>query len=175
MIRRRSTQARTCPREVCRQHDGCGNAREVYDDLIECGIDAYQSLEVKAALDVVELKKKYKNRLAFVGNIDVRDVLTGDKEALAQFVLRRLNAAKGGGYIPMSDHSVPDNVPVENYDFYVELLTQYGNYPLKLGEHDISELTRAMRSRCRRGPPGSGSSSFQAGRWASPWRGTGRS
>ena len=43
----------------------------------------------------------------------VRDVLTGDKAGLKRDVLRRLNAAKGGGYIPMSDHSVPDKVPVE--------------------------------------------------------------
>lgn len=122
-------------------YHGCGNASAVYDDMIECGIDAYQTLEVKAGLDVVELKKKYKNRLAFVGNIDVREVLTGDQDNLKRDVLRRLNAAKGGGYIPMSDHSVPDNVPVENYDFYMELINSYGKYPLNLGEHDIPELS----------------------------------
>ena len=122
-------------------YHGCGNASAIFDDLIECGIDAYQSLEVKAGLDVVELKKKYRNRLAFVGNIDVRDVLTGDKHDLERDVLRRLNAAKGGGYIPMSDHSVPDNVPIENYDFYMDLINTYGKYPLDLGEHDIPELS----------------------------------
>jgi hypothetical protein len=122
-------------------YHGCGNASVIFDDLIECGIDAYQSLEVKAGLDVVELKKKYRNRLAFVGNIDVRDVLTGDKRNLERDVLRRLNAAKGGGYIPMSDHSVPDNVPVDNYDFYMDLINAYGQYPLRLGEHDIPELS----------------------------------
>jgi hypothetical protein len=122
-------------------YHGCGNASVIFDDLIECGIDAYQSLEVKAGLDVVELKKKYRNRLAFVGNIDVRDVLTGDKRNLERDVLRRLNAAKGGGYIPMSDHSVPDNVPVDNYDFYMDLINAYGQYPLRLGKHDIPELS----------------------------------
>ncbi len=121
-------------------YHGCGNAAAIFDELIECGIDAYQSLEVKAGLDVVELKKRYRNRLAFVGNIDVRDVLTGSREALKRDVLRRLNAAKGGGYIPMSDHSVPDNVPVENYDYYMELLERYGRYPLRLGEQDLPEL-----------------------------------
>ena len=121
-------------------YHGCGNASAIFDELIECGVDAYQSLEVKAGLDVVELKKKYRNRLAFVGNIDVRDVLTGDKPGLERDVLRRLNAAKGGGYIPMSDHSVPDNVPVENYDYYMSLLEQYGKYPLRLGEYDLPEM-----------------------------------
>lgn len=123
-------------------YHGCGNASAILDELIECGVDAYQSLEVKAGLDVVELKKKFRNRLAFVGNIDVRDVLTGDKLRLERDVLRRLNAAKGGGYIPMSDHSVPDNVSIENYDFYMDLLEQRGQYPLQLGEHDLPELDR---------------------------------
>jgi hypothetical protein len=121
-------------------YHGCGNALPIYDDLIECGIDAYQSLEVKAGLDVVELKQRYKDSLAFVGNIDVRDVLTGDPACIRADVLRRLNAAKGGGYIPMSDHSVPDNVPVANYDYYRELVDDYGYYPLNLGEYSLEAL-----------------------------------
>ena len=51
-----------------------------------------------------------------------------------------MNAAKGGGYIPSADHSVPSSVPIENYDYFVELLRQYGSYPLELGEYDIPEL-----------------------------------
>ncbi len=42
----------------------------------------------------------------------------------------------------MSDHSVPDNVPVENYDYYMELLGCYGQYPLHLGKHDFPEMNR---------------------------------
>jgi hypothetical protein len=122
-------------------YHGCGNAAAIMEELAECGIDAYQALEVKAGLDVVELKKRFRNRLAFVGNIDVRDVLTGERERLKSDVLRRLNAAKGGGYIPMSDHSVPDNVPVGNYEYYMELLDRYGGYPLRLEEHDLPELS----------------------------------
>jgi hypothetical protein len=41
----------------------------------------------------------------------------------------------------MSDHSVPDNVPIENYDFYMDLIDKYGEYPLQLGKHDIPELS----------------------------------
>ena len=121
-------------------YHGCGNALPIYEDLIECGLDVYNPLEVKAGIDVVELKQKYKNKLAFWGNIDVRDVLTGSKEGIRKDVLRKLNAAKGGGYIPGSDHSVPENVPVENYDYFISLVKEYGKYPLELGEFDIPEL-----------------------------------
>ena len=52
-------------------YHGCGNATPVYEDLIEAGIDGYNTLEAKAGLDVVELKKQFAGRLAFNGNINV--------------------------------------------------------------------------------------------------------
>jgi hypothetical protein len=55
-------------------------------------------------------------------------------------VLRKLNAAKGGGYIFQSDHSVPSNVSGQNYDYVVNLVRQYGAYPLNLGEYDLPVL-----------------------------------
>jgi uroporphyrinogen decarboxylase len=117
-------------------YHNCGNASAVFDDLIECGIDAIQPLEVKAGLDVVELKRKYGRRVAFVGNMDAQHVLPGDTEGIRRALLRNLNAAKGGGYIPMSDHSVPDTVSVSNFDYYSSLLRRHGRYPLDLGELD---------------------------------------
>ena len=42
--------------------------------------------------------------------------------------------AKGGGYIIASDHSVAGNVPPENYEYMVNLVRQYGKYPLELLE-----------------------------------------
>lgn len=99
-------------------YHGCGNSTELFEDFIECGVDAYHSLEAKAGIDVIDLKKKYKNRLTYIGNIDCRDILPGTKEGIKMDLLRKLNAAKGGGYIPSADHSVPYNVPVENYDYF---------------------------------------------------------
>jgi uroporphyrinogen-III decarboxylase len=61
-------------------------------------------------------------------------------EELKRVVLTKLNAAKGGGFIFQSDHSVPSNVSGENYDYVVKLVREYGKYPLDLGEYDIPEL-----------------------------------
>jgi hypothetical protein len=71
------------------------------------------------------------------------DVITwaqGDRDELKRTVLTKLNAAKGGGFIFQSDHSVPDNVSGESYDYVVHLVREYGRYPLKLGEYDIPEM-----------------------------------
>jgi hypothetical protein len=117
-------------------YHGCGNASAVFDDMIEVGVDAYNPLEAKAGLDVVELKRRYGARWAFNGNIDVRVLATNDRNRIRHEVLRKLNAAKGGGYIVQSDHSVPDNVAASSYDYAIQLVREYGKYPLNLGECD---------------------------------------
>jgi len=119
-------------------YHGCGNALTVYDDLIEVGVDGYNPVEAKAGLDVVDLKRRFAGRLAFAGNIDVRVLAAGDREAVRREVLRKLNAGKGGGFILQSDHSVPDNVAPGTYDYVVRLGREYGNYPLELGEYDMN-------------------------------------
>ena len=117
-------------------YHGCGNALLLYEDLIEVGVDGYNPVEAKAGLDVVDLKRRYSGRLAFAGNIDVRVLATGDREAVRREVLRKLNAGKGGGFILQSDHSVPDNVAPAIYDEVVRLAREFGAYPLDLGEFD---------------------------------------
>lgn len=117
-------------------YHGCGDASEVFEDMIVSGVDAYNPLEAKAGLDVVELKRRYGNRWAFNGNIDVRVLATNDREQIRGEVLRKLNAARGGGYIVQSDHSVPDNVAPASYEYAIELLREYGRYPLDLGEFE---------------------------------------
>ena len=55
-------------------------------------------------------------------------------------VMRKLNAAKGGGYIVQSDHSVPSNCSAERYEFVLNLVRKHGKYPLQLGAYDIPDV-----------------------------------
>jgi uroporphyrinogen-III decarboxylase len=132
--------------EACHAHGlpviyhGCGNVRRIFQDFIEVGVDCYNPLEVKAGMDVIELRRKYGHSIAFCGNMDVMAWAENTPEVLKPIVLRKLNAAKGGGYIFQSDHSVPSNVPGASYDTVVRLVREYGCYPLKLGEYDLPEL-----------------------------------
>lgn len=121
-------------------YHGCGNVNRIFEDFIEVGVDAYNPLEFKAGLDAVDLRRRFGHRIAFCGNMDVRLWAAGAREELKAAVLTKLNAAKGGGYIFQSDHSVPDNLPGEHYDYVVKLVRERGRYPLQLGEYDIPEL-----------------------------------
>jgi uroporphyrinogen decarboxylase len=123
-------------------YHGCGNATSIYKDLIEIGLDAYNPLEVKAGLDVVELKKEYGGKLAFAGNIDVRVLEKGNHDEIKKEVLYKLQAAEGGGWILQSDHSVSSQVAPESYRLAVEILREYGNYPLDMDriKRELSQL-----------------------------------
>jgi len=115
-------------------YHGCGNASEIFDDLVEMGLDAYNPLEAKSGLDVVELKRKYANKLAFVGNIDVRVLESNNSEAIGREVLYKLRAAEGGGYVVQSDHSIPGDVAPSSYEYMLQRVREYGSYPLDRGK-----------------------------------------
>jgi len=126
--------------EECHIHDlpviyhGCGNVDLIFEDFIEIGLDAYNPLEAKANMDAVELKRKFRNKIGYCGNSNIQVWETGDKELIRKEVLRKLNAAKGGGFIFQSDHSVTSGVSGQTYDYIVDLVRQYGTYPLQLGD-----------------------------------------
>ncbi len=117
-------------------YHGCGNVQAIFPDFIEMGVEGYNPLEAKAGLDVVQLRRQYGHKIAFCGNSDIRVWESNDLAAVRREVLRKLNAAKGGGFIFQSDHSVSAGVSGQTYDYIVKLVRQCGNYPLQLGEFE---------------------------------------
>ncbi len=118
-------------------YHGCGNVNAIFQDFINSAIDAYNPLEAKAGMDAVDLRKKYGQNIGFCGNSDIQIWESGDRELIRKEVLRKLNAAKGGGYIFQSDHSVSSSVSGHTYDYIIKLVREYGTYPLQLGEFDL--------------------------------------
>jgi uroporphyrinogen-III decarboxylase len=117
-------------------YHGCGNVSAILPDMIEMGVEGYNPLETKAGLDVVALRRKFGHQLAFIGNSDMQIWETADRELIRREVLHKLNAAKGGGMVFQSDHSVTSAVSGQTYDYIVKLVRKYGKYPLTLGEFD---------------------------------------
>jgi uroporphyrinogen decarboxylase len=109
----------------------CGNVTELVPDLLDSGWTCLQPLEVKAGMDLIGLKKKYGDVLAFMGGIDVRKMAAAEEhpEALEEEIRTKVRLArKGGGYIYHSDHSVPDNVSFASYQRVIELVRKHGAY-----------------------------------------------
>ena len=106
----------------------CGNVTEAVPELIDAGFDCLQPLEVKAGMDLLGLKKKYGDRLAFMGGIDVRAMKEKPSVIEGEIKTKIPEAKKGGGYIYHSDHSVPDDISFEQYCRVLELVKKYGSY-----------------------------------------------
>jgi uroporphyrinogen decarboxylase len=91
-----------------------GNILLQIDDLIECGVQVLNPVEVKAGLDAVELRRRYGQRLAFFGNIAATK-MSGPLPELEAELRRKVPLAREGGYILHSDHSCPPEVTFERY------------------------------------------------------------
>jgi uroporphyrinogen decarboxylase len=80
-------------------------------------------------MDTVALKREYGDRLAFMGGIDVRAMAHPDPRAIEEEIGSKFAVAKpGGGYIYHSDHSVPNDVSLEQYRRVLDLVREYGEY-----------------------------------------------
>ena len=107
----------------------CGCVKGLIPMLIEAGLTCLQPLEVKAGMDLIELKKNYGEKLAFMGGIDVRKMRHPDPDVIEEEIKSKITfAKKGGGYIYHSDHSIPDDVSFEQYCRVMELVKKYGSY-----------------------------------------------
>lgn len=99
------------------------NVIPLYAEAI--GLDAMSPFEVASGNDVVAMGRAYP-QLAVFGGIDKR-VLAQGTEAIDRMVDGILPAMRRrGGYIPHCDHSVPEEVSLENYLHYRKRCLELG-------------------------------------------------
>ena len=75
----------------------------------------------------IQLKQKYGDKLVFHGGINA--VLWSKPDEIRAEIERVVPVMKqGGGYIFASDHSIPDNISLENFKLVLETLRRVGSY-----------------------------------------------
>jgi len=107
----------------------CGYVEPLVEGLIEAGMDCLQAMEVKAGMDLIELKRKYGDRIAFMGGLDIRALESNDKAQVEAELLKKVPVAmEGGGYCLHTDHSVSSRVNYETYKYFVDRGLEIGTY-----------------------------------------------
>ena len=107
----------------------CGQNMELVPLYVEAGFDVLNPLEVKAGMDIYKLKRDFGEVLTLWGGIDVRAIANADPRVLEQEIADKVTMAKeGGGYVFSSDHSIPDNVSLKQYEWMIELGRRYGAF-----------------------------------------------
>ena len=105
----------------------CGNINALIPDIIDAGVDALNPLEVKAGMDAIALKRQYGDALVLHGGINA--VLWSDQHQIVDEINRLVPILKeNGGYIFSSDHSIPNDVSLENFQEIVSAVKKAGQY-----------------------------------------------
>lgn len=101
----------------------CGNTWEYMDMFTDSGIDAYQSLQTGAGMDIVKLKKQYGHKIAYWGGVTVETLVGGTSEQIRQEVRRTFESCRTeGGFILGPSHSIAFGT---KYDNFMAMLDEY--------------------------------------------------
>jgi uroporphyrinogen decarboxylase len=111
----------------------CGNLAVVMDDLIDdVRIDAKHSFEDKI-LPVTEAKKRYGDRIAILGGVDMNFLCTASPEDIRRYVRNVIvTCGSGGGYALGTGNSVANYVPLDNFLTMLDEGRRSGTYPLQV-------------------------------------------
>jgi uroporphyrinogen decarboxylase len=93
-----------------------GNLWAVMDDLVDAGIAGFHPVERAAGMDLGRIKERYAGRLCPIGNIDNKTTMVRGtpEEVRREAVACIRTAGPRGGYVLATDHSLHDDIPLEN-------------------------------------------------------------
>jgi len=104
--------------------DSDGNISPIINNLLECGVNFIYPNEPAAGMDIVEIRKRYGDRICLKGGIDKFSLL-GSKDDIRKELEYRINSlTKGGGTIFALDHRIPNGVHIDNYRYYAKLIKE---------------------------------------------------
>ena len=104
--------------------DSDGNMNPIIDNLLQCGINMMYPCEPGSGMDIVEIRRKYGERVCLLGGIDKYALLGSKEDIKRELEYKMCSVTKGGGTIFALDHRIPNGVSIENYRYYVQLVKE---------------------------------------------------
>ena len=110
------------------QHS-CGDINEIFPDVIECGLDCYQTFQPEI-YDIEAVKDKFGSDLSFWGAISTQGMLPFETpEGVRRETIRIMKIlGKDGGYIASPTHGVPYDVPEANIEALLDVFINQKKY-----------------------------------------------
>ncbi|MFY9425613.1 MAG: uroporphyrinogen decarboxylase [Clostridiales bacterium] len=110
------------------QHS-CGDILEIFSDLIEIGLDMYQTFQPEI-YPVEQVKEKYGQNLSFWGGISTQRLLpfASPEEVMSETIKLMKTLGKSGGYVAAPTHAVPPDVPPENVVAMIDVFQNQEKY-----------------------------------------------
>jgi uroporphyrinogen decarboxylase len=99
--------------------DTDGNPEVLIPYFLDAGIDGIWPMERTADQDPIRLRKKFGRSLRLWGGVDKR-VLATTCEEIDAHLRFFIPLIEEGGFIPTVDHTVPPDVPFQNFIYYMQ-------------------------------------------------------
>jgi hypothetical protein len=100
--------------------DSDGDMNSVIDAFLDAGVNVMHPMEPAANMDIVKIRAKYGERLAFYGGID-KHVIRRSRDAIVKELEYKIPPmVKTGGCVLGLDHRIPNGTPLDNYRFYIQ-------------------------------------------------------
>ncbi len=100
--------------------DSDGDMRPVIDEFVDAGVNLMHPIEPAAGMDMVALRQKYGQRLAFYGGIDKHVIRRSKDDIVAELEYKIPPMVESGGCMLALDHRIPNGTPLDNYRFYID-------------------------------------------------------
>jgi len=113
-----------------------GDLMEIFEDIIECGVDVLNPIESTTAnpeYDIFKLNEKYGDKISFAGNLSPVMLAMGEISEIESYAKRLIRElAPGGGYIFSSGHSINPAVTLDRFEAMQNIRRKFGNYPINI-------------------------------------------
>ena len=100
--------------------DSDGNMNMVMQDFIDAGVNVMHPLEPAAGMDIVALRERYGQQVAFIGGLDKHCLRRGEQAIADELEYKIPPMMRTGGCILGLDHRIPNGTPLEAYRFYIK-------------------------------------------------------
>jgi hypothetical protein len=112
-----------------------GNIMSIEKEFfLDLGLDAYQSVDPEAGMDIYEIKNKYGSKVTLMGNVDCAGTLHFGTPQQVEEETKRIikNVSPGGGHILSSSNTIHSGIPADNFLTMLKTAREYGKYPIRI-------------------------------------------
>jgi uroporphyrinogen decarboxylase len=106
--------------------DNDGNCSKMLPLYLECGANAFYPFEVQAGMDIVNVRKQYGDQFMIIGGLNKRTLADSEEAIRKELDAKVPFMLEWGGYIPMLDHSVPTDIPLKLFRYYLQYVRSLG-------------------------------------------------
>jgi uroporphyrinogen decarboxylase len=101
--------------------DTDGNFEVLIPLFLEAGVEGFGPIERASDMKPLELRKKYGKSFFMIGGIDKRELKKGKKAIETEVKNTVLPLIGEGGFIPTVDHSIPPDVSLDSFKYYLDV------------------------------------------------------